>query len=77
MDSGKECPPVGHYACCNCLGSQTTLTVGLCLATNRTTASFESEAGPHVTNSVFKWDCAQVIQFSSVFGVELATSKVY
>ena len=29
-----------------------------------------------MTSSVFKLDCALVIQFSSVYGVEFATSKV-
>ena len=30
-----------------------------------------------MTSNAFKWDCAQAIQFLSVSGVELATSKVY
>ena len=44
---------------------------------NQTTDSFEREAGPPYDKQRIQWDCAQAIQSLSVFGVELATSKVY
>ena len=52
------------------------LLLATALLPNRSTESFEREAGPPYDNG-FKWDCAQAIQSFSVSGVELATSKVY
>ena len=53
------------------------LLLATALLPNRNTASFENEAGPPYDKQRIQMGCAQGILFSSVFGVELATSNVY
>ena len=49
----------------------------LLLATAFALLRLKVRLDPHMISSVFKWGCARAIQFSSVFGVELATSNVF